>query len=58
MMGKKQKLNGSEVDVVSAWKKFYCCFQRSGVAKKLKKAMSRRFRQEGKKDVRREIHGA
>lgn len=48
----KQKLKtGEEYDLLYA-RKFYCYLQRSGVAKFIKRTLSRRRRYESKKEIR------
>lgn len=47
----KQKLKqGAEWDWVGSWRGFYCYLtNHSGVGKKIKRAMNKRIRKEGKK---------
>lgn len=53
MMGHREKLiNGDEVDCVLA-RDMYCYLDRAGTAHKIKKHMSRRYRHEAKRELRR-----
>lgn len=54
--GRRQTLKGgSEYDVtVKGWRRVYCYLSRAGVAKKIKRKMNKRARQEAKKQMENE----
>lgn len=54
MMGTRGKLNGTEVDAFSGWRKYYCYLQRSGVRKWIKRHFWRRQRAAERSKVRQE----
>ena len=44
MMGTRGKLNGTEVDAFTGWKKYYCYLTRPGVRKWIKRHFWRKQR--------------
>ena len=56
MMGRRQRLKGSEWDLFGGWKRVLCYMKKPGVSKKMKKGMNKRMRKEANEMIAEQLN--